>query len=146
MIKEEILKDLELAREIISKKEGTVVIIKYGKIWKKKKEEGIRPLMEAIDEMGEDVVDSIIGVSILGKASSLVCRNSKVAAVYSPQGTKTGIALLILGSIPCQVDQMIPCVQNPDLFEDLVKEIDSPEEACKILKNKIFGEKQIIVK
>ena len=143
MIKEEILKDLELAREVISKGDCSVAIIKYGKIWKKKKDEGIKNLIEAIDEMGEDVVDSTIGISVLGKASSLVCRNFKVGAVYSPQGTKTGIAILILGSIPCQIDKMIPFVQDknnindPCRFEKLVKDIDTPEEAIIILKKNI---------
>lgn len=142
ILKEELLKNLELAREIISTTDCSVVVIKYGKIWKKKKGDGLKPLIEAIEEMGEDISESVIGDRILGKASALLCRYFKVGGVYSPQGTKTGIALLIMGAIPCQIDKMIPFVQNKDgtdscPFEKMLKDVDSPEEAYKILKNNV---------
>lgn len=105
----------------------------------KKKGDGLRPLLDAIEEMGEDICESVIGDRILGKASALLCRYSKVGGVYSPQGTKTAIALLIMGSIPCQIDKMIPFIQNKNgndtcLFEEMLKDVDSPEEAYVILK------------
>jgi len=141
VLNEEILKDLDLAREIITSEDCSVVIVKYGKIWCKKKGEGIRLMLEAIDEMGKDIYESVIGSKFLGKASSLLCRYVKAIGVYSPQGTKTAIALLIMGGVPCQVDQMIPAVQNKDdyiyPFEIMLKDITSPEEAYKILKEKV---------
>jgi len=142
VLKEELVRDLDLAREIISTTDCSVVVIKYGKIWKKKKGDGLKPLIEAIEEMGEDIRESVIGDRILGKASALLCRYSKAGGVYSPQGTKTAIALLIMGCIPCQVDKMIPFIQNKDgndycQFEKMLKDVDSPEEAYKILKNEI---------
>ena len=102
--------------------------------------------LEAIDEMGEDIHDSVIGDRILGKASALLCRYAKAQGVYSPQGTKTGIALLIMGAVPCQIDELIPFIKNKagdDIcpFEKMLKDIDNPEEAYKVLNQKIFGDK-----
>ena len=114
VLDEEILKDLDLAREMISNQDYSIVVVKYGKIWKQKKGEGIKPILEAIEEMGEDICGSVIGDKILGKASSLLCRYAKASGVYSPQGTKTAIALLIMGGVPCQIDKMIPFIQNKD--------------------------------
>ncbi len=143
MVNEELIKDMELAREVISTTEYSIVVIGYGKIWKQKKGEGIRPILETIEEMGEDIYDSVIGDRILGKASALLCRYAKAQAVYSPQGTKIGIALLIMGGIPCQVDELIPQIMNrngDDIcpFEKMLKDVTSPEEAYKILKEKVL--------
>jgi len=144
IVSEEIVRDLKLAREVLSKEDCSIVVISYGKIWKKKKGEGIKPILETIDEMGEDIYDSVIGDRILGRASALLCRYGKVQGVYSPQGTKTGIALLIMGGIPCQVDELIPFIENKTgdglcPFEKMLKDVTSPEEAYKILKNKVLG-------
>ena len=45
IVSEEIVRDLNLARETLSKTDHSVVVIKYGKIWKQKKGDGIRPLL-----------------------------------------------------------------------------------------------------
>jgi len=147
LLDEEILRDLKIAREALSNSDTSVVVVSYGKIWKEKKGKGIRPIIEAIDEMGEDINDSIIGDRILGRASSLLCRYAKAKGVYSPKGTKTGIALLIMGGVPCQVDELIPRIDNKDgndicPFEKILKEVTSPEEAYKVLKEKLIEFKQ----
>ena len=146
VVNEEVIKDLELAREVLSTKDCSIVVINYGKIWKQKKGDGIRPILEAIDEMDDDIHDSIIGDRILGRASALLCRYAKAKGVYSPQGTKTGIALLIMGGVPCQVDELIPFIKNRDgdslcPFEKMLKDITSPEEGYKILKEKMLANK-----
>jgi len=146
IVNEEVIKDLELAREVLSKTDYSIVIISNGKIWKQKKGDGIRPILEAMEEMGDDIHNSIIGNRILGRASALLCRYAKAQAVYSPQGTKTGIALLIMGGVPCQVDELIPFIINRDdddlcPFEKTLKDVTSPEEAYKILKEKELANK-----
>jgi len=144
ILDDETLKDIELARSVVSNEDISVVVVKYGKIWNKKKGEGLKPLLELIEEMGEDINGSIIGDKILGKASSLLCRYAKAAGVYSPQGTKTGIALLIMGGVPCQIDKMIPFIQNRNgddvcPFEKMLEGVISPDEAYNILKQKLLG-------
>ena len=146
IVNEDVIKDLELAREVLSTTDCSIVVISYGKIWKQKKGDGIRPILEAIEEMGDDIHDSIIGDRILGRASALLCRYAKSKGVYSPQGTKTGIALLIMGGVPCQVDELIPFIKNRDgdalcPFEKMLKDIISPEEAYKFLKEKVLANK-----
>jgi hypothetical protein len=143
IIDEETVKDMELARDVLSTDDYSIVVVSYGKIWKKKKGDGIRPILEAIDEMGEDIHGSVIGDRILGKASALLCRYAKPQGVYSPQGTKTGIALLIMGGVPCQVDELIPFIKNLSgdglcPFEEILKDVTSPDEAYKILKEKVI--------
>jgi hypothetical protein len=144
IVNEEVVRDLNLAREVLSTTDCSIVVISFGKIWKKKKGDGIKPFLEVIEEMGEEINGSVIGDRILGRASALLCRYIKAKAVYSPQGTKTGIALLIMGGVPCQVDRLIPIIKNRAgnglcPFEKILKDVISPEEAYQILKNKVNG-------
>ena len=137
------LKDIELARKIITEEDASVVVVNYGKIWKKKTDQGLKPFFNLIEEMGDELVDVIIGVNVLGKASSLLCRYAKVQGVYSPKGTKTAIALLIMGGIPCQIDRMIPHLENDEKkygsYEKVVDGVIEPAEAYKLLKEKLLG-------
>ena len=143
MVNQEILDDLQLVRDIIDTSDVSVVAAKNGQVLSKKKGEGIKPFLEIIEELGDNIHGSIIGDRILGKASSLLCRYSKVRAVYSPQATKTAIALLIMDGIPSQIDQLIPFIKNRDgsglcIFEKMLENISSPEEAYKILREKVM--------
>ena len=145
IVNEEIVRDLKLAREVLSTTDCSIVVVSYGKIWKKKTGDGIRPILETIEEMGENIHGSIIGDRILGKASALLCRYAKAQGVYSPQGTKTGIALLIMGGVPCQVDKLIPQIMNRSgndvcPFEKMLKDVISPEKAYETLKEKLLDQ------
>jgi hypothetical protein len=143
-ISEDLIKDLELAKKILSETDLSVVIIQNGKIWKQKKGDGVRPFLEIIDEMGNEINDSVIGDRILGKASALLCKYANASGVYSPQGTKTAIAILIIGGVPVQVDEMIPFITNRNKdgvcpFEKILENVEKPEEAYNILKEKLMS-------
>lgn len=142
----EVMQEMELAKQILLESDVSVVVIKYGKIWEKKKGDGIKPLLEVIEEM-DDIAGSVIGYRILGKAPALLCRYINAAGVYAPQGTKTAIARLILGNIPCQIDSIVPFIQNKNgddvcPFEKMLEEIESPDEAYNLLKQKILENKK----
>ena len=146
LLDRDLLNDIELARETLNSSDYSIVVVRYGKIILKKKGNGIRPILETIEELKDDLKDTVIGDRILGKASALMLRYSKVKAAYSPQATKTAIALLIMGGIPCQVDELVPFIQNRSKdgmcpFEKMLKDIDSPEEAYDILMEKVLNKK-----
>ena len=134
---------MDLAREVLKKTDCSIVVVKDGDVLIKKKGDGIRPILEVIEELKEEIQGSIVGDRILGKASALLCRYSKIKGVYSPQATKTAIAVLIIAGIPSQIDEMIPYIKNrggSDVcsFEKMLSDIDSPEEAYEILKEKVL--------
>ena len=143
MVNPNVLDDMDVTRDIISKKSCSVVVVKDGKVLAEKQGEGIRPILDAIVELGESMQGTVIGDRILGKASALLCVHSNVEGVYSPQATKTAIAVLIRAGIPGQTEEIIPYVKNRDgddicPFEKMLVDIDSPEEAYKILKEKVI--------
>ena len=143
MVNKEVISGLQLARDFIQTSDYSVVIIKNNQIIYKKKGGGVKPFLEAIEELGDNINGCIIGDRILGKASSLLCLYSKAKAVYSPQATKTAIALLLIGGIPSQADRLISHIENRDKtdmcpFEKMLQNINSPEQAYEILKEKIL--------
>lgn len=143
MVSEEVLSGLELARDIINSSDYSLVVVKNSQVVCKKKGNGLKPFLEVIEEFGEDIHEGIIGDRILGKASAFLCRYTQAKAVYSPQGTKTAIALLMLGGIPSQIESLIPFVKNRSAndvcpFEKMLENISSPEDAYNILKEKLL--------
>ena len=143
IVEEEIISDIDIARELLLKTDFSIVVIKNGNILTKKQGVGIRPILEVIEELKEEMKDSIIGDRILGKASALLCKYVKAKGVYSPQATKTAIALLITAGIPIQIDGMVPYIKNKSgdgvcPFEKMLIDVDSPEEAYNILKKNVF--------
>jgi len=143
MVSKDIVEDMDAARNILSKTDYSIVVVKNGNILTKKQGDGMRPILEAIDELREDIQGSIVGDRILGKASALLCVYSKVNGVYSPQATKTAIAVLIRAGILSQTEETIPYIKNRDgdnlcPFEKMLVDVDSPDEAFKILKEKVL--------
>lgn len=143
IVNDEIIQDISLARKILSSEDYSIVVIRNEKILGHSKGDGIKPILKIIDELGKEIEGTVIGDRILGKASAFLCRYSKVRGVYSPQATKTAIAILIVGGIPCQADEMIPFITNRSgdglcPFEKMLQDVESPEEAYKILKDKVI--------
>jgi hypothetical protein len=131
-----------LARELLLGSDYSFVVVKNGKLLTGKRGDGVKPILYAIEEVGNDMQGSTVGYRTLGKASALLCAYAKVAGVYAPQATKKAIAVLIRANIPGRADEMIPYVKNKEgtgvsPFETMLIDVDSPEEAYKILKNKI---------
>lgn len=140
----EIIDGLNLATKTLSEHDYSIIIIKEGTINIKKKGEGIRPFLEIIKESKNEIKNSIVGDRILGKASALLCTYANVKAVYSPMATKKAIAVLIRYSIPCQTDKVIQIIKNKvgnDIcpFEKMLENINSPEQAYTILKDKLLS-------
>jgi hypothetical protein len=143
IVDEKVIEDMDLAQEVLTKTDCSLVIVKDSNVLIKKKGDGVRPILEVIEESREKIQGSIVGDRILGKASALLCRYSKVKGVYSPQATKTAIAVLIIAGITSQIDEMIPYIKNRggnDVcpFEKMLSDIDSPEEVYEILKEKVL--------
>ncbi len=134
---------MNLARNLIIKSDTSIVVIKHGVLLYKKRGNGLKPILEAIDELDKEIKGSIIGDKILGKASALLCVYSKVKGVYTPQSTKKAIAILLKQGIPAKIDKIIPFIKNQNgnnicPFEKMIKNIDSPIEAYKFLKKNIM--------
>ena len=139
-VSDDLIKDIDLAKNIMLSENYSFVIIKDEKIISFSRDIGIKPILETIEDIGNDLEGTVIGDRILGKASAFLWRYSKIKGIYSPQATKTAIAILIIGGIPCQADEMIPSVTSNNLYsyEEMLQNVESPEDAYKILKENVI--------
>ena len=143
MIENHIMNDINIARELIFNKGYSVVVVKNNEILSKISGNGLKPILEVINELKNNIFESIIGDKILGKASALLCAYCRVKGVYSPQSTKTAIALLLTYNIPSQIDKIIPFIKNKygtDIcpYEKMINNVEAPLEAYNILKKNII--------
>jgi hypothetical protein len=143
MVEEDVLIDMAYAQRSLKENGSSIVAVKGSKVIKEKTGSGLRPFLELISELGDQLSECVIGDRILGKASALLCRYSMIRGVYSPEGTKTAIATLIIGAIPCQVDSLIPFIKNLNgdgvcRFEQLLKDVDDPHQAYELLYEKLM--------
>jgi hypothetical protein len=137
------MNDIIIARELILNKEYSVVVVKNKEILAKKSGNGLKPILEVIKELKNNIFESIIGDKILGKASALLCAYCRVKGVYSPQSTKKAIALLLSYNIPSQIDKIIPFIENKygnDIcpYEKMIDNVKSPLDAYNILMENIM--------
>ena len=144
MVEEEIIKNIEIARDIITSTDSSIVIIQNGEIIKKEKGEEIQLFFNIKNDLKTQIEGTVVGVKNLGKALALICRDSGIKGVYSKYATKTGIAILITSGIPSQIDEMIPFVKNYEnddisLFEERIKDIESTNEAYDVLKEMLLS-------
>jgi hypothetical protein len=139
-VSNDLIRDIDLARNILLSENYSFVIVKDEKILRFSKEVGIIPIIRTIEEMGNDLEGTVIGDKILGKASAFLWRYSKIRGIYSPQATKTAIAILIIGGIPCQADEMISSIvtTNSYSYDDMLQNVESPDDAYRILKGYVI--------
>ena len=88
LVSQEIQDDLALAKKVLSEKNVSIVLINNGKIWKEKKGPGIKPILEIIDEMRDELSEYVIGDRILGRASSFLCRYWESKGCIFPSSNK----------------------------------------------------------
>jgi len=142
MIDEELKNSLELVRDILETSESDIVIVKNTQVIYNKQGDTVGLLIKAIEELSDNLKGSIVGLRVLGKSSSLLCRYAEVKAVCSPHATKTAIALLIIGGISSQIDEMIREIDHESdivKYERIVEKISSPEQAYKFLKESFIN-------
>jgi len=58
MVKDNIISDMDLAREMLLKTDYSIVVIKNNKILTKRRGVGIKPILEAIDELNKSIYAS----------------------------------------------------------------------------------------
>lgn len=142
LLKEATMRDIDTARGIISKSVYTVVVVKNGNVIYTCKDNQLESIVSAITTLEKGIHGSVIGCSMVGKAAAFLCRFSKPNGVYSMRGTKTGIALLVMGGIPCQVDEMVLNVESAMdkemcPFEDVIDGSESSEEVYNLVKKEL---------
>jgi len=128
------MNDLDLARDLLRKRNCALVIVKDGQILLETDASGIRGFLTALDTIGKNIEGSALADRIVGEAAAQLCAYSHVREVYAVVLSQCGKDVLDRNNIHCEFENLVPHILNmkqTDLcpFEKLVAGSRSPEEA-----------------
>lgn len=138
MSKTQIEQDIELAKKMICDNGLGLVAIKEGRVILKSGERGVRPFVQAINELGDTLHGSVIGDRVIGRASAMLCIYLGATAVYTPLISDSAVAEFRLADIKLVADKRTPYIlnrQGTDMcpFEKMTEASRSPDEVFRTL-------------
>jgi hypothetical protein len=134
------MNDLELAKNVLKKNLFSLVIAKNGNLLFKSKLSGIYGLLQAINELQEDLYDSSIADKVVGRAAALLFKHIGVKEVFAVIVSEAGLIVLNEYGVSIEYDKLVPKILdrrggNICPFEKFSFTINSPSEALKKFKN-----------
>jgi len=132
--------DLTLAKLRLKEKNLTLSIVKGGKVLFETQSHGIIGLLQAIEKLGEKLVESSMADKIVGRAAALLCAYSGVASVFAVTISEEGRKVLEDNHVFYEFENRVPNILNykrTDLcpFEKLTAALANPKEAYEKIKS-----------
>jgi len=135
------MKDLDVAKDLLTRSNCALVIVKDGQVLLETNASGIRGFLMALDKMGKNMEGSSLADRIVGEAAAQLCVYSRVREVYAVVLSQCGKDVLEKNDIHYEFENLVPHILNmkqTDLcpFEKLVAGSKSPEEAHERLRKR----------
>lgn len=129
--------------------EYSIIIFKESEIVFRSKQQGIAPLIQAIEENGiEKLAKSIVLDRVVGKAAALLFVFFKAKKVYAKIISESGLKVLMNNEIDTEFEKIVKNILNregTDLcpFEKATIKISDPREAFEMIKEMVTKMKKI---
>jgi hypothetical protein len=143
MIKlKDIMKDIEIAKHSLQEKDLTLAIVKNGLLLFSTRSNKISGFLEAIDKLGDELVNASLADKIAGKAIALLCVYSRIEAVHALVLSRKALAFLNQNGIDCSWNELVENVLDSNKtgicpFEKAAEEISDPKIAYQRFKEMI---------
>ena len=133
------MKDLATATERLRTSSDSLVVVKDGNILTSKQNGGIRPLFDAVSELGDEMEGSCIADKVIGKAAAALCISAGVKGVYTPVMSRAANELLANNGIIHSTHLLAPWILNKDRsdlcpLEKLTMGTDNWKDIVEIVK------------
>ena len=133
------MRDLETATERLKRSSASLVVVKDGNILTRKQKGGIRPLFDAVSELGDEMEGSCVADKVMGKAAAALCVWGGVKGVYAPVMSRAARGLLANSGIIHSTHLLVPWILNKnqsDLcpLEKLAAETDNWKDIVDIVE------------
>lgn len=135
-------KNLNYIKDILSKENHTIVILKKDASVLTSDDRGVSPLIKLLKEDKLQLQDSIIADKVVGKAAALLMIFGGVKEVYTPIISKPAIKVFNINNVKINYNKEVDRIINRKgdglcPMETLCLDIDNPKEAFERLSNKI---------
>jgi hypothetical protein len=136
------MEDLNIAKNLLKKKNYTLVIVKNGRAIFETNSQGIRGLLTAIEKTGKELKSSSAADKIVGEAAAHLLAYSNVIEVFALTLSQGGKSILEKNNISHEYEDLVPHILNlnkTDLcpFEKLVSGCNNPKEVYEKLKKHV---------
>ncbi len=133
------MSDLGIAKSTLNNEGATLVVAKNGRMIFKTNAPGMRGLLQAIENLKDDIHGASIADSVVGRAAGLLITYSRVKEAYAAILSEEGLKVLRENKIEYEFGRIVPWILNEsqtDLcpFEKFSLGIKSPAEAYQGLK------------
>lgn len=132
--------DLTLAKLNLKEKNLTLSIVKDGKVLFETRSHGIIGLLQAIEKLGKELMESSVADKIVGRAAALLCAYSGMVSVFAVTISEEGRKVLKNNNILYQFEKQVLNILNnkrTDLcpFEKLTAGLTNLKEAYEKMKS-----------
>ena len=132
--------DLALAKRRLKGKNLTLSIVKGGRVLFETRSHGTVGLLQAIEKLGKELIESSVADKIVGRAAALLCVYSGVVSVFAVTISEEGRKVLKDNHVFYQFENWVPNILNykrTDLcpFEKLTADLTNPKEAYEKIKS-----------
>ncbi len=133
------MRDLEIATRQLKNSSYAFVAVKDGNVICCKEGGGIKPLLHAIDELGEDMKGSCVADKVIGKAAAALCVFGGVIGIYTPVMSRSAVGILEENGVVYSADYMAQGILNKDKsdlcpLEKLTADADCCEDILDIVR------------
>jgi hypothetical protein len=135
------MRDLEIAKSQLRRKNCSLVIAKDGKVIFETKESGVSGFLSAIDKLGRSgLYGSSVADRVVGRAAAMLCVYCSVKAVYAIVASNGGREVLKEHGVPLEFENLVPNILNRQQtdtcpFEKVVATISDAKEAYERLRS-----------
>ncbi len=131
--------DISIAKEDVKEKGFALSIVKNGKRVFQSKTPGISALVSAIDQDRFHFRSASAADRILGRAAAMLFVYSGIVHIFASTASTDALSTIGKFRIPVESEKIVPAILNRSRssscpFEQLVQNIDDPEEAFRRLK------------
>lgn len=108
----DIMKDIEIAKDLLTKEHLALVIVKQGEVIFKSNEKGITPLYTAVNEIKESMNGASVADKAIGKAAAMLCLYAGINELYTKLISEKAIDVLCETEITYQYDNKCSFIKN----------------------------------
>jgi hypothetical protein len=106
------VRDIDLARVRLFEGKYALVIVKQGELLFASKDKGIRPIYDALVQLGDNLKGASLADRVIGKAAAMFCVLGQVEAVYAELISNKGMEILDKAGIGVEHDKTCPYILN----------------------------------
>ena len=133
------MRDIELARRLLTGKELSLVIAKQGQIIYSSKEKGVRPLFEAVLSLKGSLEKAALADRVVGSPVAMLCLHAGISSVYALVASEPALTMLRNGGADASALETVPSILNSDgtdlcPFEKLAQSCRQPSELFSALE------------